>query len=281
MSDDVDDLLRRTMATLDRQVPPGYFDTLPARTLARLDDPAIADAPLVALADDAPREPGAFAGPVPTPLAPRVRSKRGAMLAVAGLGLAAAAGALLWVSTSDRNAGAPEPQADFKTRNYSQERSAVAQEQAVAAKQDQAPQPAAPDAPTEVASDDEPRVAQPSKVRAVKPSVGKQAAPAAAGSKGARTLKSKALDETLSADDFKRRMDAIAAEVRACGAGARGRVALRLTVEPTGRPSGVAVTGAFAGTPVGACVERAVAALRFPARDGAPQTFEYSYGLSE
>src|SRR4051812_132365 len=44
MPDDPDDLdagLRRAMASLDRQVPPGYFEALPARTLARLDDPAI------------------------------------------------------------------------------------------------------------------------------------------------------------------------------------------------------------------------------------------------
>src|SRR4051794_39015138 len=43
MSDDVDDLLRRAMTTLDHQVPDGYFDTLASRTLARLDDPALGD----------------------------------------------------------------------------------------------------------------------------------------------------------------------------------------------------------------------------------------------
>jgi hypothetical protein len=43
MADDLDDLLRGAMATLDRQVPSGTFDTLAARTLARLDDPALDD----------------------------------------------------------------------------------------------------------------------------------------------------------------------------------------------------------------------------------------------
>ncbi|MBA3454879.1 MAG: hypothetical protein H0T42_17455 [Deltaproteobacteria bacterium] len=38
MSDDLDDLLRRSMKTLDDQVPSGYFDGLPTRTLARLED---------------------------------------------------------------------------------------------------------------------------------------------------------------------------------------------------------------------------------------------------
>jgi len=38
MSDDLDDLLRRAMKTLDDQVPSGYFEGLPNRTLARLED---------------------------------------------------------------------------------------------------------------------------------------------------------------------------------------------------------------------------------------------------
>lgn len=38
MSDDLDDLLRRSMKTLDDQVPSGYFEGLPQRTLARLED---------------------------------------------------------------------------------------------------------------------------------------------------------------------------------------------------------------------------------------------------
>ena len=38
MSDDLDDLLRRAMKTLDDEVPSGYFEALPTRTLARLED---------------------------------------------------------------------------------------------------------------------------------------------------------------------------------------------------------------------------------------------------
>lgn len=38
MSDDIDDQLRRTMKVLDDQVPSGYFEGLPQRTLARLED---------------------------------------------------------------------------------------------------------------------------------------------------------------------------------------------------------------------------------------------------
>jgi len=283
MSDDVDDLLRRTMATLDRQVPPEYFDALPARTLARLDDPTIADAPLVALGDDAPREPGSFAGAVPTPLVPRARSRRGAILAVAGLGLAAAAGVLIFVSIGDRDrsTGAAEQLALPRAQHYSQEKPAVANEQAVSAKQDDAVQRTPPEVPVKSAGDERGVEKPVSKAHATKLTVGKKGG-LETSSKDAKAQKTKrGPDETLSPDDVKRRMEAIAAEVRACGAGARGTAALRLTVEPSGRASGVAVTGAFAGTPVAACVERAVASLRFPVRDGAPQTFEYSYVFSE
>src|SRR3954465_8931829 len=38
MADDVDDLLRRAMKTLDDQVPSGYFEALADRTLLRLED---------------------------------------------------------------------------------------------------------------------------------------------------------------------------------------------------------------------------------------------------
>jgi hypothetical protein len=43
MSDDVDDRLRHAAASLDRQAPARYFDTLADRVLARLDDAAPAD----------------------------------------------------------------------------------------------------------------------------------------------------------------------------------------------------------------------------------------------
>ena len=41
MSDDVDEQLRRAMKVLDDQVPSGYFEGLPQRTLARLEDSTI------------------------------------------------------------------------------------------------------------------------------------------------------------------------------------------------------------------------------------------------
>ncbi|HEX7843832.1 MAG TPA: hypothetical protein VF469_40435, partial [Kofleriaceae bacterium] len=85
----------------------------------------------------------------------------------------------------------------------------------------------------------------------------------------------------LSADAIQRGMTAIAAQVQACYAGTRGVASLQVTVAPSGQVAKVAVTGPFAGTPVGTCVERAVAAATFPLRDGGPQSFGYSYLLSD
>ena len=56
---------------------------------------------------------------------------------------------------------------------------------------------------------------------------------------------------------------------------------MKLTVSPDGKVEKVKVTGQFAGTPVGACVESAVKGASFPPWDGGPQSFGYSYLLSE
>jgi hypothetical protein len=85
----------------------------------------------------------------------------------------------------------------------------------------------------------------------------------------------------LSSDDIKHAMTAVAAQVRACFDGTPGPAAVRVSVAPSGRIEEVTVTGALAGTPVGTCVERAVRTARFPPWNGPPQSFGYSYPLSE
>lgn len=86
---------------------------------------------------------------------------------------------------------------------------------------------------------------------------------------------------SLSGDDIERAMTAVAGQARACFAGTRGTASLRLTVAPSGRIVEVTVAGPFAGTPEGACVERAVRTATFPPRSGAPRSFDYSYLLSD
>jgi hypothetical protein len=85
----------------------------------------------------------------------------------------------------------------------------------------------------------------------------------------------------LSSDDIKRGMNAVAAQAGACFDGTRGLATVRLSVAPSGKIQKVTVSGPFAGTAVGTCVERAVRSATFPPWDGAPQSFSYSYLLSE
>lgn len=117
MSDDVDDLLRRAMATLDRQVPPGTFETLAERTLARLDaatlppdgdelarERALRGIPVVPASEPLVPDAGA------TPSAARThRSRRRAAILGAGLGVGVAAVAvmLIWFETGADRAPAP------------------------------------------------------------------------------------------------------------------------------------------------------------------------------
>jgi len=86
---------------------------------------------------------------------------------------------------------------------------------------------------------------------------------------------------SLSTDDIKRGMTTVEPRAKKCFAGTAGLVSVRLSVSPSGQVESVTITGPFAGTPVAACVERAVRAAAFPAWDGAPQRFNYSYLLSD
>ena len=87
--------------------------------------------------------------------------------------------------------------------------------------------------------------------------------------------------KSLSGADIKKGMGSVSAKAQACYAGTQGTAQVKLTVNPDGSVQKVAVTGVFAGTPVGACVTSAVKGATFPAWDGGPQSFGYSYLLAE
>ncbi len=438
MADDVDDLLRRAMKTLDDQVPSGYFEGLPERTLARLEgqmqqqgtdsdkatgvppqqpgpeeDSGLHDirslasstkarlssrrssqnmilpdedilasssagwkavalpepAKMVSLPDVAelPRKQAveslssssSAAGSV-TPIGSRAKpqTKKGPMLAIAGIGLAAAAGAAIYVATGSKK-DAAEPtvaMAPAPTTASDTARGAAAPSkdlpkatvEPIPDPQAQAPAPAsnAPvaladsgsgAAPSGVAggaahegTDGQGKIAEvekpaappvakigkhksatPGKTAVQPPTVDKTVpnkpakeetkAKPADGKKGDKETepslddllkeagvqdkkpeaKPKLAKKSLSSDDIKQGMSAVAAKAQACYAGQQGTAAVRLTVSPDGKVEKVKVTGAFAGTPVGACVEAAVRGATFPAWDGGPQSFGYSYLLSE
>ena len=87
--------------------------------------------------------------------------------------------------------------------------------------------------------------------------------------------------KSLSGDDIKAGMAGVAAKAQACYSGQQGTAAVKLTVAPSGQVQKVTVSGVFAGTPVGACVQAAVKSATFPPWDGGPQSFGYSYLLAE
>jgi len=87
--------------------------------------------------------------------------------------------------------------------------------------------------------------------------------------------------KSLSSADIKKGMSSVAAKAQGCYNGTQGTAAVKLVVDPSGKVSKVSVSGAFAGTPVAACVEKAVKGASFPPWDGGPQSFGYSYLLSE
>lgn len=87
--------------------------------------------------------------------------------------------------------------------------------------------------------------------------------------------------KSLSGGDIKSGMGSVAGKASKCYAGTQGTASVKLTVAPSGEVTKATVTGVFAGTPVASCVESAVKSASFPAWDGGPQSFGYSYLLSE
>ncbi len=102
-----------------------------------------------------------------------------------------------------------------------------------------------------------------------------------AGVSEKKEAKPKLEKKSLSGDDFKKGMSAINAKAQGCYKGTQGTASVKLTVAPSGAVTKVTVGGQFAGTPEGACVEAAVKGASFPAWDGGPQSFNYSYMLSD
>jgi len=314
MSDEVDDLLRRAMSTLDRQVPDGYFDTLAGRTLARLDGPArLAAAPARVDTDVAMAAGSGTATALPA------RSNRRPILAVVGVGLAAAAGALIFVSSRD---GAVVSRAELAEQVRGPDEAAASSRTSSAAVTAKIATNGAPADPRPTVTPVEPTASGGALATPEPASIGAHAGSAAGGEpigklaadtrprdrkppmtkgggkagfpSGPKKIKGDVpedvdpkpdkptLDKTsLSGDDIKRGMNAVATRVQACFAGTQGLAQVRLTVAPSGQVQKVTVSGAFAGTPVGACVERAVGAATFPPWHGGPQRIDYDYRLSD
>jgi hypothetical protein len=102
-----------------------------------------------------------------------------------------------------------------------------------------------------------------------------------AGVEDKKDVKPKLDKKSLSGDDFKKGMSAVNGKAQGCYKGNQGTATVKLTIAPSGAVTKVSVGGQFAGKPEGTCVESAVKAATFPAWDGGPQSFNYSYMLSD
>jgi hypothetical protein len=85
----------------------------------------------------------------------------------------------------------------------------------------------------------------------------------------------------LSGGDFKNGMNSVSGKARACYKGTQGTAKFKVAISPEGKVTSVTMKGDFVGKPEGSCVEAAVKSASFPAWDGAPKSFEYSYLLSD
>jgi hypothetical protein len=102
-----------------------------------------------------------------------------------------------------------------------------------------------------------------------------------AGVNEKKDQKPKLEKKALTSDDFKHGMASVAAKAQGCFKGTQGTAAVKLTIAPSGQVSKVSVSGQFAGKPEADCVVAAVKGATFPAWDGSPQSFGWSYLLSD
>jgi len=245
---------------------------------------------------------------------------RGKMIAFVGLGLAAAAGATFFVVTNksetkseltyESKASAPLPEMTAKQLPPPEPAAAVEAAPVVAAAAAPVEDPAPPE-PKDSASAGA-KADKPGKVHKVEirdtvnkdpKTVEKPVAPPkeeikkggegdgepsfdallkeAGVSDQKKESKPKLEKKSLSGGDIKNGMGSVAGKAAKCYAGTQGTASVKLTVAPSGEVQKVTVTGVFAGTPVASCVESAVKSASFPAWDGGPQSFGYSYLLSE
>jgi len=305
----------------EQQKKAKVVEAVPTRAPTHLEDSA---------AFHAPR---AGAGPVAVTAAPAAsmsfganivaqRKSKAPLYALVGVGLAAAAGGIVYVTTQGKTAEAPPivakadttptpppppappppapaaqiaapetPPADTAAATGSAEATPPVETAPVVVPTKKG-KPTKGDASKKVVVD-APAKPESKKPEAPKGAVGKEAPKDGsepnfddllkeAGVKDGQKAKKPVLDKkSLSGADFKTGMNSIAGKAAACYAGTQGTAAVKLTVAPSGQVSRASVSGPFAGTAVAACVEAAVRGASFPAWEGGPQSFNYSFLLAE
>jgi len=259
---------------------------------------------------------------------PAASSNKGRNIALASMGLAAAAGITFFVMSNNKKEAAKEtqtvataaPAAEYKSQTKMLPPPPPPPPADTAAAGSAAPAPetvaqiAAPEAPAEPAKAPAAKgadktakpmhkvevrdtsmtdkatkeVKAPPKEEKAKEATGGDGEPSfdallkEAGVGDAKKAEKPKLDKkSLSGGDIKTGMGAVAGKAAACYQGTQGQATVKLTVAPSGQVTKATVTGVFAGTPVASCVEAAVKSTSFPPWDGGPQSFGYTYLLSE
>jgi len=234
------------------------------------------------------------------------KSNRGALYAMVGLGLAAAAGIAVYVGTRDDKTqvatSTPPPAAE-----PSRPTAAPIVAPSVVEEPKEEPKVAVEPDPVPVEPTTAKTVKQPAKptvgkkpvkievadlgngVKPVKKDEPKKEPPKEGDPDFEQLLKDsgyqknsdkpKLEKKSLSGGDFKTGMAGVAGRAQGCYKGAQGTASVKLTIAPSGAVSKVTVSGV--GAAEASCVEAAVRGATFPAWEGGPQSFGYSYLLSE
>lgn len=273
---------------------------------AKSEQPVVADAPAVSTA------------PAITPIGSRIAAKqsggKGKTIAIVGTLVAAAAGVAIFLVVNNKNdashsasvadtapkketvmptlAAPPAPKAEPIVEPVPEPQVAVAEPAPV---EEEAAKPAAKTEKKEKvhkveikddrpAPKEAPKVEKKEEVKAA-PKEGDpdfdQLLREAGVSDQKKNDKPKLDKKDLSGGDFKNGMNAVSGKARACYQGTQGTAKFKVAISPEGKVTSVMMKGDFAGKPEGACVEAAVKGASFPAWDGAPKSFDYSYLLSD
>lgn len=87
--------------------------------------------------------------------------------------------------------------------------------------------------------------------------------------------------KTLTADAFRQRMATLTDKLHPCYKGTVANVMVKMTIAPSGQVSKTTISPPFAGKPEGDCVDSIVKSVTFDAWDGRPQTYSFSFLLSD
>jgi hypothetical protein len=295
---------------------PVTLDEIPSIAPAK----AAVDAPMIGS-----RISGMKAAKPVTPIGDAPKKKRGTLIASLSVAVAAAAGAVLYISMDKHSADTATPMAEGAGQRAEPAKPTVAP--IVADKKDDdskaadagsaaiaAPEPTPDPAPV-VAEPPKPAVKTPP-LKGKKPGkidpkkvievddpgngIGKKPTPPTKPVKEPgkesdpdfdqlikdsgyqkKVDKPKLDKKELSATDFRKGIGSVQARAMKCYNGKdEGNVMVKIFIAPSGSVTNVVVSGAFAGTPVAACVIGAVKSASFPAWEGPPASFNYSYLLS-